>query len=676
MSNLSAYSRVLRVGLVKPFLLLLALSVAYGSADTQLSYAQVQDLPTTTRAGKRDHATLARAKFLIEDQQPDAAIHLLNDFIASSGDQRYLDQAYLLLAAALMRTGANEEAVIYLEQLLSEFPESHLAYRARLMLASAYAELGDVDAALPLLAEVRSLAPDTQTRREALGLTADVLARKGDYLRAIQASLEEMQLTPEEQRAVPRERIRDLVTHKLDRRSLVRVRRTYPGTFPSDLATIRLIEIHLARNEQFQAEKYLRAFLRQFPSHEHAAAAQELLVSFATALKESEYVIAALLPLSGKAGPFGTESLRGIQIALEKGRELPDQPTIGLAVKDTEADKVFLRSDLYELIDRYRPLAVIGPLRSREVQKVAELAERTETPFLTPGASLPNVRRLGNYVFSTAMTYPLQAREIANHAMTHLALYRFCILYPETTYGRELARWFSQEVVTRGGEVVAVEAYPEHEKDFSRQIKRLKKADLLRDGSLSKSRTKSGEQRIIYSPGFDALFIPGTAMDVSLIVPQLLFFDIQVPLLGTNGWNSPDLLLWADPSLEGSVFVDALYLDSSDPNVQDFVARYRRHYQGNPSIFAAQAYDAAWMVLEAIRQGATTSREVQQHLLRARDLPALGGRTAFNAQGILSRHLFVLQVKEGRIVQAEGLNGGAPTDTTVIPLSEPLQLEN
>lgn len=604
--------------------------------------------------------TLARAKGLIESQQPEAAISLLRNFLTRSPDSRHLDEAYFLLAVAFVRTEAHDQAVTYLDQLLEEYPSSRLADRARLMLASAHAELGQLDLALPLLAEVRSLSPDPQARRDALALSADLLSRKGDYLRAIQASLEEMSLLPEDERAVPRTRIRDLIRDKLDEKDLRRLRASYPATFPSDLAIIRLIELHLARKEQHLAEKYLRAFLKQFPSHEYATTANALLESFANALKQSEYVLAALLPLSGKLGRFGTESLRGVQLALERGNEMADLPSIALAVQDTESDRVFLRSHLYQLIDDYRPLAIIGPMRSQELRKMAELAERTETTFVTPSATIPDVQQLGRYVFSTAMTYPLQTRRLVEHAMTRLSYYRFAVLYPDTTYGRALARLFGREVMRRGGEIIAIESYQEGDTDFRQPIRRLKEADLKRDGSIAETTTETGQTRLTYTPGFDAVFIPGTAMEVSLILPQLLFYDLSVPLLGTNGWNSPDLLRWGDPSLQGSVFVDGLYLDSSDTNVQDFVARYQRHYRADPSLLAAQAYDATQLVLEAIRRGAGNSRAIRELFMAGHDFPALGGPAAFNAQGVLDRHLFVLEVKDGRIVQAGQLNGELP----------------
>ena len=70
-----------------------------------------------------------------------------------------------------------------------------------------------------------------------------------------------------------------------------------------------------------------------------------------------------------------------------------------------------------------------------------------------------------------------------------------------------------------------------------------------------------------------------------------------------------------------------------------------------PSIFAAQAYDAMRIVLEAIRKGATNSLAVYEQLVSGPDLPTLTGPAAFGPSGALNRRLFIIYVKNGKLVQ-------------------------
>jgi ABC-type branched-subunit amino acid transport system substrate-binding protein len=291
---------------------------------------------------------------------------------------------------------------------------------------------------------------------------------------------------------------------------------------------------------------------------------------------------------------------------------------------------------------------------------MAEMAQKTHVPLITPAATLPNVRRLGSYLFSTSLTYTLQAKRIAAYALQE-GYRRFCILHPDTVYGRELARIFAQEVRQHEGEVIAVESFKEGETDFSPQIKRLKAEDLKKYGlavPVDPSRppgkpVAKNEKRLLYTPGFDAIFIPSRSYDIGLIAAQLTFHDMKVPMLGTNGWNSQDFARTADRTVDGAVFVDGFFLESHNPAVQEFVQRYQKRFQTTPSLFTMQGYDAARVVIEAVRRGATSGEAVQDYLATQHDLPTLAGPAAFGVDGTLQRPLFLLQVKQGKFVQLD-----------------------
>ena len=259
---------------------------------------------------------------------------------------------------------------------------------------------------------------------------------------SIHAWIEEMSLAPVEQRRESRERIKDLIFEKMDKKALMRLRETYPAEFPGDLALIRLIEMQNAQGEEHLAERNIRVFLARFPHHDYGPVASDMLRAFQNKLQSSQHIIAAVLPLSGKLQAFGTEALNGIQLAIDKARDHLGMNGVGLQVIDSETDKMALRMELGDLLNERHPLAVIGPLLSRDLPLVAGLADQTATPFVTPSANVSDVRHLGDYLFSTAMTQPLQARRLADYAIGQAGHRRFCILYPDTPYGHELAALF------------------------------------------------------------------------------------------------------------------------------------------------------------------------------------------------------------------------------------------
>jgi ABC-type branched-subunit amino acid transport system substrate-binding protein/predicted negative regulator of RcsB-dependent stress response len=612
-----------------------------------------QGEPPSAHSERAAQIIIEQARALIETRQYDAAIAALKTFLAGSPNSGHVDEAYLLLATALLKNQQASEAMLYVEQLMTEHPASPLIGRARVLLATAHANLGNLDQALATLAEARSLTDSTDIKRDALKLSGDFLIVKGDYLRAVQSWLDELSLTPENERPEVRQRIQTLIQDRMDRRALLRLCDAYPTTFPGDLALIRLIELLTARGEQHQAERNLYLFLNRFPNHEYAQTASDTLKAFKARLKASQYVIGVMVPTSGRHSQFGTEVLNGVRLALEKGRETLGLTQVEYFVVDSETERSLLKLNLSAKISEYKPLAVIGPLFSRDLPLVAELAEKTETPFLTPTAALADVRRLSTYLFNTATSTFQQARRVAEYAVRYLGYTRFCILHPDTAYGQELARLFAQEVRQLGGEIIAAESYNETDTDFGAQIRRLKAEDLKRHGLAKTVPMRKGGTRVVYQPGFDAVFLPGRSSQIGLLTSQLLFYDVKVGFLGNSTWNGPDLLRFADRTIEGDVFVDGFFADSPNPTIHDFVVRYRLRHQTDPTGFAANAYDATRLVLDAITRGATTGRAVHDHLLRSPDLPALSGPAAFGPNGTLDRKLFVIEVKKGRLVQVD-----------------------
>ena len=612
----------------------------------------------TGPASPANHPALKQAKRLIDAGQGEEAITVLRRFLATSPKPELLDDTYLLLGAAMYTAKQYPDALKYLKQLQTEFPESEVTDRGKLMQARVHAAMGNLDLALPILTGLRNLSKDDGTKREALRLSGEFYAQKKDTTRAIQAWLDEVTLGTEDQAEDVRARIRELTSQTSDKKTLEHIRDTFPRSFPGDIASLRLIHLYVGRREEHQAIRQIQQFLVNFPTHPQAAETSELLATLQAAQKSNQFFIAGVLPLSGKLAPFAGEILSGIQLAVESTRDRAGSPSVGLIVKDLESDHDSFLDDFSELLNTDRPLAIIGPLLSKNLPVMAELAERAHIPLVTPAATLPNVRRLGNYVFSTALTYELQAKRIATYAVKEQGFRRFCILHPDTTYGRELARLFAQEVRRSEGEVIAIESYKEGEADVGAQLKRMKAEDLKKYGlavpveqtKLTGKLTKL-DKKVFYTPGFDAIFIPGRAADAGIITAQLNFHDMKVPFLGANGWNSPDFARTDDSSLDGAVFVDGFFVDSSTPAVQDFVARYKKRFDTNPTLFSMQGYDAAKLVLDAVRKGAASGEAVHDQLLTQPDLSSLAGPAAFGPDGILHRPLFLIQIKRGRFIQ-------------------------
>ncbi len=633
----------------------------------------VEERATEKRAVEK--RALAHIRVHLGQGRVDAALALIESFLERASPPALTDQFTFLYAIALHRQARDTEAVAILEQFLEEYPKSPLRREAQLRLGAFYIETRRPKPAIALLSRMLDRTSDETTRRAAHHYLRRAYELRGHYLPAVRTAMAHMKEAKDAERGDLLDTVNGLILQKMDERTLAELLEVFPAAYPGDLALIRLIELHTARGDEILAELDIRDFLHRFPAHPYTRTATALLHSFMAKIKAHRHVVATLLPLSGPMKAFGTEAFRGVRLALQQEAFLGSN-AVGLVVKDSARTAAPLRREVAGLIESFHPIALIGPLSAREARRLADVADRAAVPFITPTATLPDVKRLGRYWFSTAMTTPLQVGRLVAYAMQEFGYTRFCVLTPRTVHGRRLNHIFRQTVTGHGGIIVAEESYEPGTTDATAQITRLKAKDLRRDGrmepadsgaltdsdTLADSDTPDApdapdappvqsDKPPVYVPGFDALFLPGRLADVAFLSAQLDYLDVTVPLLGTSGWNHPNLLPWGHHSLDGGLFGDALFLQSDDPDVRHFVTGYRERFQTDPSVFAAQAYDAMRAVLDTIRRGATVGGEVRDQLTERRDLPTLGGVGRFDEGGILDRKVYMIHIRNGRLVQ-------------------------
>jgi ABC-type branched-subunit amino acid transport system substrate-binding protein len=290
---------------------------------------------------------------------------------------------------------------------------------------------------------------------------------------------------------------------------------------------------------------------------------------------------------------------------------------------------------------------------SKEVIQLAPRMDRLHIPLISPSATAPVLSKDSRYVFRNALTNERQGRAMAEYAVNTLGLKRFVILHPNDHYGAALSQSFSMEATRLGGAILTVQSYPLQATDFGPQLKQIKEIDLKETGTLLPVEGRDKEKTVLeYAPGFDAIFLPGDADKVGLIASQLAFYDFKrVVLLGSNGWNSKDLIRIGGRFLEGGVFVDGFFSGSNEPAVQSFVERYRARHQAEPTIFSAQSYDVTRVILTALQRGITSGSALRDYLLTVQDFAGASGRLNFTPEGEAEKKLFIIQIKNGRFVQ-------------------------
>ena len=590
-------------------------------------------------------ALLDQAEGFYAKRQYEQALQTADAFVSRYPKSRQQDRAQLLMGDVRMAQRNYQQALSHYTDIIEKYPASALFLDARYKLGICYFEIKEYELAIANLEDRSRIADPAKLQRIAEALSATYLAKGSTRLAVKEFVFLAGAALNAKQRSGYRDRIRELVSANLSEKDLTLL--AAETGYPADLALLRLAGLMLEQKKYRDAISLSKDFLARFPAHPDKTRAEMLAAEAATRLTAPRYALGALIPQSGAAAFYGDQVLRGVQLAVLRHNLKDPDNLVELLIKDTEGSSDKAAAAFSDLASR-GIVAAIGPLLTREVEALVPIMPRLQVPVITPAASGPGLGELSPWIFRNALTNVSQARAAAQHAVGR-NLKKFVIMYPDDPYGRDLSRLFSVELEKRA-EVLSSLSYPPDSNDFGPVIKRLMEID-LRSRRIPIPEDAAELKKLLqdYTPSFDAMYLPGAADRVGLLIPQLAFYNITgIKLMGSGSWHTPDLIERAGRHAEGAVFTDGFMPENKDaPEVLAFVESYRSAYQEEPGILSAQAYDAAMMALSLIEAHRNTPTAIRDGLASLNSFPGISGLTTFNNTGEAQKKVFLITIENG-----------------------------
>ncbi|HIA32326.1 MAG TPA: tetratricopeptide repeat protein [Nitrospinaceae bacterium] len=569
-------------------------------------------------------------------------------------------------------------ALRYYKMVLNREPALELTHDSKFRQAQCLFELEQYDEAEASLEEIALSHPDAKKKWEAKIYLGRLDEKRLDYKKAIEKL--KVIYSQSEDKTIQdqtKELIRQIVTKNLDKITLIRFSKKYSSGFPLDQILLRLISIYRDERDLEELRKTITRFLQLFPEKSERLALESTLKQI-EGNKENKMRLGVVLPLTGEMSLNGQQLLQGIQLAVNESNLKYQEEELETVVKDSASAPI---KQLFEkLATDPSMIGVLGPFLSDSVRDSIPIAERYHLPMMTSSASFSGLAELSPYVFRNAVTRELEGKYIAEYAVNRLRLRRFVILHPSEEFGFDLAEVFVKEVESLGGEVVSVISYERSQTDFKKQIHEMGGIDddglralvndqaknniesksLGQNGQMSRPLVEmglwSGDEvknlKVSLELSYDAIFIPGFYDKVGLIVPQLVFYNIDTAtLLGARGWNSPELTKMTGKHMRKGYFVDGFYAQSKRPEVVKFVREYKKNFGEDPTILSAQAYDAAKMFFKTIHSGAKNRLQVKKGLLQIRRFQGVSGETSILPTGEAEKKLFAMKIVKKKIIE-------------------------
>ena len=360
-----------------------------------------------------------------------------------------------------------------------------------------------------------------------------------------------------------------------------------------------------------------------------------LLMAFAGCAPEesadgdkSEVLIGTVGPLAGKASAYGTNILRAIEIAVEEANASGELGEITLKIisEDTEGDWSKAANAFTKLIDVDGVDVIIGGVLSSESEAGKDIVLEAEVPTISPSSTAVDLTKDNPYLFRNCLSDEVQAVQLAEFAVEELELEKFAILYTNNDYGKSLKNAFEPKA-NELAEVVAVEAFADDDDNFKSQLTAIKEK----------------------SP--DSLYIAGYYTEAAKIADQARELDMDVQILGADGLCNAVLLEIGGDAVEGTYATSGFYPDDPSDAVKNFVSAYKDKHGEEPDMFAAQGYDAARIVIEAIKSQGPNSEQIREGIAATVDFPGITGKTSIDEEGDTIKDVLILKVEGGKFVR-------------------------
>lgn len=327
---------------------------------------------------------------------------------------------------------------------------------------------------------------------------------------------------------------------------------------------------------------------------------------------DAQIRIGSVLSVTGPASFLGDPEEKTLQMYVERinqaGGVLGQQ--IQLIVYDDAGDAGAARTFATRLIEDDRVHAIIGGTTTGTTMAVVPLVEEEEIPFISLAGAVVIIDPVKPFTFKTPHTDRMACQRIFED-LNDRGLSRIGLIAGAGGFDRSMREQCLDVAPDYGIEVVADEAYGADDTDMTPQLTNIRNA-----------------------AGIQAVINAGFGQGPAIVTRNYRQLGIDLPLYQSHGVASKAFIDLAGDAAEGvrlpaAALLVADLLSDDDPQ-KDVVVNYTRDYEARfnqpVSTFGGHAYDALFLLVEAIeRAGSTDPAAIRDELRNTRGFIGTAG---------------------------------------------------
>jgi branched-chain amino acid transport system substrate-binding protein len=327
--------------------------------------------------------------------------------------------------------------------------------------------------------------------------------------------------------------------------------------------------------------------------------------------------------LTGAESSLDLPAANGAQLAAKEinaaGGVLGRQ--IDFIVHDTKYDMSVTAQVAKQFVEQDKVVAVVGFTDSDSVLASGPTIQAAGLPFLIAGATSPKLpAQIGDMLFFACFGDNVQAAVGAEYGFKNYGKTAYLLLDKGVEYTTLLGGYFKARFT-----------YEDNATDFSAQIAKVK--------------------ALPQQPDF--YFISAMPYNVGPVVKQFRDAGLTGPIIGGDGYDTPDILSVAGPAAENVFFTTHALMDSTGgtEGIKKFIAAYNKEYGHDPeNAFAALGYDSMYLLADAIkRAGSTDAQAIKKALETTSNFPGITGAITLGADAHIPRKgVTMIAIKDGK----------------------------
>lgn len=295
----------------------------------------------------------------------------------------------------------------------------------------------------------------------------------------------------------------------------------------------------------------------------------------------AEIKIGVAEALTGNASQYGVPIRKGFELAageINAARGINGRKLV-LVVEDEQGRKEEAINVFKKLIFQNKVLMLFGPTLSNSAQAADPVAQAARVVVFGTSNTADGITSIGNYVFRNSVTEADILPVTLKVAAQKTGFKKVAVLYGnDDIFTKSGYDNFAKALQAFRIPVTTTETFAKGDVDFKPQLTKIKAG----------------------SP--DAIVLSALVAEGAPIMVQARQLGITLPFVGGNGMNSPRIFELAKDAADNLWVGSPWSVENPAAENKRFISAYQKAYNVLPDQFAAQAYDAMYIVTQALKK--------------------------------------------------------------------------